>query len=203
MTDRLYRSPTDKVIAGVAGGMAVWLNIDPSLIRVAWVLLAIFSGGAFLLVYIVMMIVVPLPPAGWIPRPRDGWAPGTGAPGGWQPGGPAGPWSTPADGPAGAPGAPGTTPGAPGGAWQAPPAGWSAPPQGWSAPDGWAPRAAGNAGLILGGALVAVGAWFLIDDYVRIDWDLLWPVAVIVLGGVLIAGAVLRRGTAPPDAHGA
>ena len=78
MNDRLYRSPTDRVLAGVAGGLAVWLNLDPSLVRVAWVLLGIVSGGVFVLVYIVMMIIVPLPPAGWIPRPRDAAAPGPG-----------------------------------------------------------------------------------------------------------------------------
>ncbi|MEO5965085.1 MAG: PspC domain-containing protein, partial [Candidatus Limnocylindrales bacterium] len=75
--NRLYRSPTDKVIGGVAGGLAVWMNLDPSLIRLAWVLLAIFSGGIFVLVYFVLMLVVPLAPVGWVPRP-----PSTGAPGG-------------------------------------------------------------------------------------------------------------------------
>ena len=95
MTERLYRHPTDRAIAGVAGGMAVWLDIDPSLVRIAWVLLAIFSGGIFVLVYVVMMIVVPLPPAGWVPRPRSavpgqGWQPGSG---GWTPpGGPPPGW---------------------------------------------------------------------------------------------------------------
>lgn len=90
MTDRLYRSPTDRMLAGVAGGMAVWLNVDPSLIRIAWVLLAIFSGGIFVLVYLVMAIVVPVAPAGWMPqRPTAGHQPGWG--GGWTPppGGPA------------------------------------------------------------------------------------------------------------------
>ena len=66
MTDRLYRSPTDRVIAGVAGGLAAWLQV----IR-PWcgspVVLAVLSGGIFLLVYLVMMIVVPLPPPGWVP----------------------------------------------------------------------------------------------------------------------------------------
>ena len=95
MTERLYRHPTDRAIAGVAGGLAVWLDIDPSLVRIAWVLLAIFTGGIFVLVYIVMMIVVPLPPAGWVPRPRtagpgQGWQPGSG---GWMPpGGPPPGW---------------------------------------------------------------------------------------------------------------
>jgi hypothetical protein len=37
-----------------------------------------------------------------------------------------------------------------------------------------------------------LGAWFLVDQFVRIDWDLLWPVIVMVLGGALIAGALMR-----------
>ena len=108
MADRLYRSPTDRVIAGVAGGLAVYLNLDPSLVRVAWVLLAILSGGIFILVYFVMMIVVPLPPAGWVPRPRAGSGPMWPSGGsGWQAGSP----------PPGSP-PPGTSPGAVPG-WQA------------------------------------------------------------------------------------
>ncbi len=184
MTDRLYRSPTDRVIAGVAGGLAVWLNIDPSLVRIAWVLLAIFSGGIFLLVYFVMMIVVPLPPDGWIPR--AGGAPG-GTPGGWGTG-----WGTPG-GTAGTSGtAPDAPPAGPTSGW-APPAGggWSsAPPPatGWSRPMG-----GGNAGIVLGVVLIVLGAWFLVDQYVRIDWNLLWPAVVIVIGVGLIAAA-LRRG---------
>lgn len=83
MHDRLYRSPTDRVVSGVAGGLAVWLNLDPSIVRIAWVLLAIVSGGVFALVYIVMMIVVPLPPAGWVPQPRDA-APTAGDPPQWS-----------------------------------------------------------------------------------------------------------------------
>jgi len=34
--------------------------------------------------------------------------------------------------------------------------------------------------------------WFLVDQYVRIDWDILWPVAIMVVGGALIAGALMR-----------
>lgn len=175
MSERLYRSPTDRPISGVAGGLATWLNLDPSLVRIAWVLLAIFSGGLFVVVYIVMMIVVPLPPPGWIPRPRDSgaWAPPPGADPveGWAPGGGPGP---------------GQDAGGAGG-WGTPPPPWPGPPPSWSAP-----QAAGNAGLVVGVVLVLLGGWFLIDDYVRIDWNLLWPVAVIVLGGLLIGGAVWR-----------
>jgi len=62
MNDRLYRSRDDRVFAGVAGGIADYLAIDPSLVRVVWVILALFSGGAFLIVYIVMAFVVPEEP---------------------------------------------------------------------------------------------------------------------------------------------
>jgi phage shock protein PspC (stress-responsive transcriptional regulator) len=59
MDDRLYRSRTDRVISGVAGGLAERLDLDPSIVRVVWVVLAVVSGGIFALVYLVMMFVVP------------------------------------------------------------------------------------------------------------------------------------------------
>ena len=57
--DRLYRSRQDRMLAGVAGGLAESWDADPSLIRVIWALLVVFTGGIALLVYIVMAIVVP------------------------------------------------------------------------------------------------------------------------------------------------
>jgi hypothetical protein len=45
---------------------------------------------------------------------------------------------------------------------------------------------------VAGGVLVLLGIWFLIDEYVHIDWSVLWPVAVIGAGCLLIAGAVGR-----------
>ena len=59
MTDRLYRSRDDRMLAGVAGGLADLLDADPSLVRLVWALLVIFTGGIALIVYIVMAIVVP------------------------------------------------------------------------------------------------------------------------------------------------
>jgi phage shock protein PspC (stress-responsive transcriptional regulator) len=196
VTDRLYRHPTDRAIAGVAAGIAAWLNIDPSLVRIAWVLLAIFSGGIFVLVYFVMMIVVPLAPPGWTPRGRGTGAyppyPGPdGAPGGW--GAAAAPpppdWT-------GAPGAPEPAAGPTG--WpdaSAAPGGWPAAGPSPSPAPAWAPPKgvnAGNAGIVAGVVLVVLGIWFLVDQFVEIDWDLLWPVIIMVLGGTLIAGALLR-----------
>jgi phage shock protein PspC (stress-responsive transcriptional regulator) len=57
-TNRLYRSNTDKVIGGVAGGLGDYLNIDPVIVRILFVLLAIF-GGSGLLIYIILWIVIP------------------------------------------------------------------------------------------------------------------------------------------------
>ena len=59
MGDRLYRSRSDRMLAGVAGGLAETWGADPSLVRIIWALLVIFTGGIALLVYIVMAIVVP------------------------------------------------------------------------------------------------------------------------------------------------
>ena len=57
-SERLYRSNTDKVIGGVAGGLGDYLNIDPVIVRVLFVLLAIF-GGSGVLIYIILWIVIP------------------------------------------------------------------------------------------------------------------------------------------------
>lgn len=184
MGDRLYRSPTDRVIAGVAGGMATWLNVDPSLMRLAWILLGVVSGGIFVLVYLVMMIVVPLPPPGWVPRPRADAA----ISGAWQP---------PGTAPGAAPGTPGgwQQPGAPPptGGWQAPPAdaGWASVPPPATGP-GKPDIDAGRAGIVGGVVLVVLGVWFLIDQYVDINWDLLWPVLLVAVGIAVIAVAVQR-----------
>ena len=45
MGDRLYRSRQDRMLAGVAGGLAEMWDADPSLVRIIWALLVIFTGG--------------------------------------------------------------------------------------------------------------------------------------------------------------
>lgn len=59
--ERLYRSQTEKVIGGVAGGLADYFDIDVVLARVVFVLLALFGGGG-VLIYIVLWIVIPSQP---------------------------------------------------------------------------------------------------------------------------------------------
>jgi phage shock protein C len=63
-TKKLYRSRTDKMIAGVCGGLGKYLGVDPTLIRLTFVLLLLFGIGSGLLVYLAMMLLVPLEPEG-------------------------------------------------------------------------------------------------------------------------------------------
>ena len=66
MRERLYRSRTDRMLFGVAGGMARYLDVDPSLVRIVWALLVV-AGGAGLLLYIIAAIVIPEEPVGFVP----------------------------------------------------------------------------------------------------------------------------------------
>ena len=47
------------MVAGVAGGLAAFLNIDPSLVRILWVVLIPLTGGLILLLYLAMALIVP------------------------------------------------------------------------------------------------------------------------------------------------
>jgi len=55
---RLYRSSNNKMICGVCGGLGEYFNIDPTIIRLVWALLAC-SGTGFL-VYLIAAIIIPL-----------------------------------------------------------------------------------------------------------------------------------------------
>ena len=57
MAERLYRSRTKKVIGGVAGGLSDYLNLDPVLVRVLFVIITLVNGLGVLL-YIILWIVV-------------------------------------------------------------------------------------------------------------------------------------------------
>jgi phage shock protein C len=55
---RLYRSQTNKVLAGVCGGLAEYLNADPTVIRLVWILLT-FLGGSGIVLYILAIFIIP------------------------------------------------------------------------------------------------------------------------------------------------
>jgi phage shock protein C len=56
---RLEKSDENKVIAGVCGGIGEYFNIDPTIIRLVWVLLTIFSIGTGLLLYLISALIIP------------------------------------------------------------------------------------------------------------------------------------------------
>jgi len=150
VTERLYRSPDDRMLAGVAGGLAEMLHTDPSLVRIVWAVLIVLTGGLAFLVYIVMAIVVPdedtvYGPAGVPVADRRAGAPRTG---------------------------------------------------------GMSPA------VLIGGFLTVLGGFFLLREiFPRIDFDWIWPLALVGLGVVLIVVAMGRGqrrdgtspGAPPPD----
>jgi len=164
MNRRLYRSRRDSILGGVAAGVADYFDMDPSIVRVVWAVLALVTGGIFLVLYIVMWIIVPEgPSAATVAR------------------------ATTPD--AQAPAEPGSEP---------PAADMSvaaAQPVDWETREHRLRRGGSGGAVIFGLILIGLGAWFLVDQYLPdIDTDLLWPVALVILGVVLLVVA-LRRPT--------
>ena len=67
--NRLYKSNKDKVFDGVCGGLGEYFSVDPVIIRLLWVVLAIF-GGTGVLAYLVAMLIIPKYPENEIPVER-------------------------------------------------------------------------------------------------------------------------------------
>jgi phage shock protein C len=63
-TRRLYRSNQERMVAGVAGGVAQYFDVDPTIVRVLWVMTILFPPLAFaaLLLYIVLALIIPPAP---------------------------------------------------------------------------------------------------------------------------------------------
>ncbi len=75
---KLYRSTRDKKIFGICGGLAEYFGLDPTLLRVLLVIVAVFSAGSVILVYVIAGFVIPREPAygnGFDapPPPHGGW----------------------------------------------------------------------------------------------------------------------------------
>jgi phage shock protein C len=148
MNRRLSRCRENRVIAGVASGVAEFFGIDPTLVRVLW-FVSIFFGGVTLLLYIGLAIIVPLEPVGAEGSHPAGEA--SSAPAGHR------------HGPSG------------GGRWI----------------------------TFLGIGLILLGSLALISALAPsiATWRYLWPVFIIGMGAVLVAGAMRRAdgpATAPP-----
>jgi len=61
MEKKLYRSSHNRIIAGVCSGLAEYLNIDPTVVRVIWALVSI--SGAGILAYLVCALIIPEKPS--------------------------------------------------------------------------------------------------------------------------------------------
>lgn len=61
MEKRLYKSNENKMLDGVCGGIAEYFNIDPTLIRLAWVVFCAL-GGSGIIAYIIAAIIIPRNP---------------------------------------------------------------------------------------------------------------------------------------------
>lgn len=141
MNRRLYRCRENRVLAGVASGVAEYFNLDPTPVRVVW-FLSIFFGGFSLLVYVGLAIIIPLEPASGV----DAHA---------------------------------------------------ADNQPVVEPEGHRHSSHGSGRLTMyaGFGLILLGGLALIEMVMPdwFSWRQLWPLVVIGLGGLLIAGALRRE----------
>lgn len=58
MKKKLYKSNTDKKLCGVCGGIAEYFDVDPTIIRLVWVIFTL-AGGSGLIAYIIAAIIMP------------------------------------------------------------------------------------------------------------------------------------------------
>jgi phage shock protein C len=168
MDDRLYRSRNDRILAGVAGGLADRWDADPSLVRLVWALLVLFTGGIALLVYVIMAFVVPEEPLALTSAAR------VGAVGGASEATPAGLYQSPY----------GYVPTRAERRAMRREARRARP----ASQDRHAAAAIG--GLIL----IALGTLFLLREWFpRLDFDWFWPMILIGIGVAVVLGAIGRR----------
>ncbi len=55
---KLYKSSTDKKLAGVCGGLGDYFNVDSTVVRLLWVIFAL-CGGCGILAYLIAMLIIP------------------------------------------------------------------------------------------------------------------------------------------------
>jgi phage shock protein C len=60
--NRLYRARNERMLAGVAGGLANYLDVDPTLVRLAWALALFATGPLAVMLYVVCALIIPREP---------------------------------------------------------------------------------------------------------------------------------------------
>jgi phage shock protein C len=169
---RLYRCRHDRQLAGVAGGMAEYFDVDPTLVRVLWIV-SVFFGGISILLYLILAVVMPIEPVGTVAA-----------------GATVGP-----DGSVASDGSPTADPDAATGAWAVPAA------HAWPTADAGHQHRSGGGdgrfGLALGALLVAFGSIALVGPLLPgwVTGIALGPAFVIALGVALVVFAVRRPTT--------
>ena len=124
---RLHRSRTNRVLSGVCGGLAEYYGSDPTAVRLATLIIGLFTGVVpMVLVYIVAAIVVPDGDDAAVPGQR------------------------------------------------------AAVPSGQTA-------------MVLGALLILVGIAGFANVWLHVDWDQVWPLALIALGAVIVVSTVRPR----------
>jgi phage shock protein C len=186
---RIHRG-TDRIIGGVCSGIAEAVHLDPIWVRLAFVALA-FAQGTGVVLYLVLLVIMP---ERAVDRPagrnafdsmsddiKRAWAELRRQLGGR-------PTSATSTGAQAAPTAPpvAVDPGS------------TAPPQGNPVVDPAAPRAPIRPGMynqspVLGVILVLIGLAFLASNAGLLSWSEIWPIALIVLGVVLLARTLEKR----------
>lgn len=164
-SERWYRG-SDRILGGVCSGLAAGLHVDPLWIRIAFVLLALVQGIGVLL-YVVLWVVMP-ERAGAEPSGNSRFV------------------SMMADIRR---------------AWHdlqaqfggTKPAASSAPGEGSPAPATQVNSTWRNPSVALGLILVVVGVLFLADNLGLVPWNVIWPVALIVIGVLLLARSATKR----------
>lgn len=162
---KLYRSVKQRMIGGVAGGLAEYFDIDAVIIRLVFVIVALAGGGG-LLVYIVLWIVLPENSAQKysFQQTQPGYTPAEPSSG-----------ETPAD--------------AGSSDWKDRTATSSQEPFNYNV------KEKRTGGLIGGLVLITLGCLFLVDRFVpQIDFGDLWPILLVVIGAVIIATNLSGRG---------
>jgi phage shock protein C len=61
-TKRIYRSGKERILGGVCGGMGEYLNVDPTIVRLVWVLLVLASFGVGIIFYFIAWFIIPRNP---------------------------------------------------------------------------------------------------------------------------------------------
>jgi len=164
MKERLFRSRKERVIGGVCGGIAEYFGIDPIIVRIIFIVLAI-GKGLGLLAYIILWIAVPEEPIDrYYARFNQGAPPSSTPP-------KEGEEQTPAQEQASASSNQN--------------ADFSYPP--------YPPQKKGIGGLIFGIGLIAAGVLFLFWNLIpSFDFDIFFPIVLVILGIFLIYNSIKK-----------